>query len=87
MEEKKCHPKKKEYVVVFHNEYVIELLALGFGELTTEQEIVDRIQFYINNSWEAQLAAINIVKKYPHYQEALSARLQDPSFVDIIISQ
>lgn len=65
-------------------EYPLQLLIYEFKDYLTTDNVRNRVQYYYDNKWGAQLVAIQIISKSTWARKKLSAELYDDNFIDII---
>ena len=66
-------------------EYPVMLLAEDFGKMKTAYEVEEKVKFFQQNGWNAQIAAIKIVARNEYAKLALEKKLYNENFIKIII--
>jgi hypothetical protein len=68
----------------FENNYAVILLDKEFGQMTTAEEVYERIRFLEENKWNAQLSALSVINRNVDAKEALRRLINyDQVFVAI----
>jgi hypothetical protein len=78
--------KIKDWVkaLLGYYEYPLQLLIYEFKDYLNPKAVRDRVQYYYDNKWGAQLVAIRIISKSKWAKKKLSNELCDDNFIDII---
>lgn len=78
---------KKNIDKIYNSDYnySLELVRFSFKECRTEQDVIEKISFYEENEWGAQISAMKTIVNNDYAINKLPSVLYKPDFARIII--